>query len=125
MLAFAYPVRVITMFVFIGTFMVLSIVYFTTYLSKGVTLKDCKGTKLDNNWIKCLMWLLSGCLANFLFVFALLYSLVIGRASVVSSTPLAILSLLPLILISIAAWLLRSTMLSNNPDPHENYIELQ
>ena len=50
----------------------------------------------------------------FLFIFALLYSLVIGRASVVSSAPLAVLSLLPSILLSIAAWIMRSTLLENN-----------
>ena len=38
----------------------------------------------------------------------------IGRASVVSSAPLAILSLLPSILLSIAAWVIRSTLLENN-----------
>ena len=52
----------------------------------------------------------------FLFVFALLYSLVIGRASVVSSAPLAVLSLLPSVLISVAAWILKSTILDNNTD---------
>ena len=50
----------------------------------------------------------------FLFIFALQYSLVIGRAFVISSAPLAILSLLPSgILISIAAWVMKSTMLNN------------
>ncbi|MCG8621991.1 MAG: hypothetical protein MJE68_08365, partial [Proteobacteria bacterium] len=49
----------------------------------------------------------------FLLIFALLYSLVIGRASVVSSAPLALLSLLPSILISIAAWVMKSTILKN------------
>ena len=52
----------------------------------------------------------------FLFVFALLYSLVIGRASVVSSAPLAVLSLLPSVLISVAAWFLKSTIMDNNTD---------
>ena len=49
----------------------------------------------------------------FFFIFALLYSLVIGRASVVSSAPLAVLSLLPSMLMSIVAWVMKSTMLNN------------
>ena len=56
----------------------------------------------------------------FLFIFALLYSLVIGRASVVSSAPLAVLSLLPSILISIAAWVMKSTMLNNGNERNED-----
>ena len=44
-----YPVRVITTCVFLATFMMLSVVYITTYISKGVTLKDCKGTRLDSS----------------------------------------------------------------------------
>lgn len=40
-------------------------------------------------------------LYSFLFVFGLLYSLIIGKASVVSSAPLALLSFLPLILVSV------------------------
>ena len=51
----------------------------------------------------------------FLFVFGLLYSLIIGRASVVSSAPLAVLSLLPSILISIAAWIIKKTLLDDKP----------
>jgi hypothetical protein len=39
-LAFAYPTRVITIFAFIITFLILSIVYLTTYIKKGVTLKS-------------------------------------------------------------------------------------
>ena len=115
-LAFAYPVRVITVFVFIATFMILSVVYITTYISKGVTLKDFKGTRLDSIWIKIFVWSLIAInlVYFFLFIFALLYSLVIGRASVVSSAPLAILSLLPSILISIAAWLMRSTLMTHD-----------
>ena len=50
----------------------------------------------------------------FIFVFALLYSLVIGRASVVNSAPLALLSLLPSVLISIAAWGMKSTLLNSD-----------
>ena len=56
----------------------------------------------------------------FLFIFALLYSLVIGRASVISSAPLAILSLLPSILISIAAWVMKSTLLNNDNERNED-----
>ena len=110
-LAFAYPTRVITMFAFIATFLVLSIVYLTTYIKKGVTLKSLK----DVRFIKiifCIVLMIL-LLYFFLFIFALLYSLVIGRASVVSSAPLAVLSLLPSILTSIAAWVMKSTMLNN------------
>ena len=124
-LAFAYPVRVITVFVFVATFMILSIVYITTYVSKGVTMKDCKGTKLGSIWINIMIWALMSInlLYFFFLIFALLYSLVIGRASVVSSAPLAILSLLPSILISITAWLLRSTMLTNNTESSDSEDE--
>ena len=110
-LAFAYPTRVITMFAFIATFLVLSIVYLTTYIKKGVTLKRLK----DVRFIKIIFCIILMILLLyfFLFIFALLYSLVIGRASVVSSAPLAVLSLLPSILISVAAWVMKSTMLNN------------
>lgn len=113
-LAFAYPTRIITSFTFIFAFMVLSVVYITTYvkyvygsMSKW---KNCKGRyKLLISSLSLTIVLLY----FFLFIFALLYSLVIGRASVVSSAPLAVLSLLPTILISIAAWIMKSTMLKN------------
>ena len=55
-----------------------------------------------------------------MLIFALLYALVIGRASVVSSAPLALLSLLPSILISIAAWVMKSTMLKNDNDANNH-----
>ena len=113
-LAFAYPTRVITIFTFVATFLVLSIVYLTTYIKKGVTLKACKDVKFMKV-IFCII-LMVLLLYFFLFVFALLYSLVIGRASVVSSAPLAVLSLLPSILISIAAWVMKSTMLNKEND---------
>ena len=41
-LAFAYPTRIITIFAFMATFLVLSIVYLTTYIKKGITLKFLK-----------------------------------------------------------------------------------
>ena len=110
-LAFAYPTRVITIFAFIATFLVLSIVYLTTYIKKGVNLKQLKDVKYVGI-IYCIVLMIL-LLYFFLFIFALLYSLVIGRASVVSSAPLAVLSLLPSILISVAAWILKSTMLNN------------
>ena len=110
-LAFAYPTRVITIFAFIATFLVLSIVYLTTYIKKGVTLKCLKNVRYIKIIFCIILMILL--LYFFLFIFALLYSLVIGRASVVSSAPLAVLSLLPSILISIAAWIMKSTMLNN------------
>ena len=125
-LAFAYPTRVITVFVFIATFTLLSIVYLTTYMQKGVTMKSCgtvntRGDERDRNccnhtFVKFLAWcvLTVTLIYFFLFIFSLLYALVIGRASVVSSAPLAVLSLLPSILISIAAWIMKSTLLEDN-----------
>ena len=111
-LAFAYPTRVITIFAFIGTFLVLSIVYLTTYIKKGVNLKSFKDVRFIKDIIFSIILMILF-LYFFLFIFALLYALVIGRASVVSSAPLAVLSLLPSILISIAAWVMKSTMLNN------------
>ena len=56
----------------------------------------------------------------FLFVFGLLYSLIIGKASVVSSAPLALLSLLPSILVSAMAWIIKITVFDNgNHEQHE------
>ena len=126
-LAFAYPTRVITIFVFTATFMILSVVYLTTYMNKGLTLKICD--KFCHNRCQVLLKSVVWCVMSlfliyfFLFVFALLYSLVIGKASVVSSAPLAILSLLPSIIISIAAWLLKSTMLENNNNTEDEAVE--
>ena len=116
-LAFAYPIRTLTIFAFVSAFMVLSIIYLTTYIKKGVTLKGCEN-KCSNLCLKVSMWiiLVVTLVYFFLFVFALLYSLVIGRASVVSSAPLAVLSLLPSVLISVAAWILKSTIMDNNTD---------
>ena len=99
------------MFAFITTFLVLSIVYLTTYIKKGVTLKSLKDVRFIKITFCIILTILL--LYFFLFIFALLYSLVIGRASVVNSAPLALLSLLPSILISIAAWVMKSTMLNN------------
>ena len=45
------------------------------------------------------------------------------RASVASSAPLAILSLLPSILISVAAWTLKSTFLENTDDQSDGQPE--
>ena len=120
-LAFAYPTRVITIFAFMATFLVLSIVYLTTYLKKNLILKICGhsiiGFKKDIFSIILIILLLY----FFMLIFALLYSLVIGRASVVSSAPLALLSLLPSILISIAAWVMKSTiMLKSNNDTNNH-----
>ena len=96
-----------------ATFLVSSIVYLTTYLKKDLTLKifdqDITGFTKDIFSIILIISLPY----FFLLIFALLYSLVIGRASVVSSAPLALLSLLPSILISIAAWVMKSTILKN------------
>ena len=115
-LAFAYPTRVITIFAFMATFLVSSIVYLTTYLKKDLTLKifdqDITGFTKDIFSIILIISLPY----FFLLIFALLYSLVIGRASVVSSAPLALLSLLPSILISIAVWAMKSTVLKNDND---------
>ena len=127
-LAFAYPTRVITVFTFVATFTLLSIVYLTAYMQIGVTIKSCGTTNTGGNeedrncckhpFIKFLAWcvLTITLIYYFLFIFSLLYALVIGRASVVSSAPLAILSLLPSILISIAAWIIKSTLLDDNSE---------
>ena len=126
-LAFAYPTRVITIFAFIATFLVLSIVYLTTYIKKGVTLKSLKDVRFIKIVFCIILMILL--LYFFLFIFALLYSLVIGRASVVSSAPLALLSLLPSILISIAAWVMKSTMLNSDngkittDESHGEYVD--
>ena len=125
-LAFAYPIRVISVFVFMATFMILFTVYVITYLTRKVKLFSCAQsfedkfgcskqrlhsvTKLVVGFLITLMFLYF-----FLFVFGLLYSLIIGRASVVSSAPLAVLSLLPSILISIAAWIIKKTLLDDKP----------
>ena len=121
-LAFAYPTRVITIFVFTATFMILSVVYLTTYMNKGLKVCDKHD---DDQKLKPVVWCVMSLflIYFFLFVFALLYSLVIGKASVVSSAPLAILSLLPSIIISIAAWLLKSTMLENNNNTEDEAVE--
>ena len=111
-LAFAYPTRIITIFTFVFAFMVLSVVYITTYI------KHIQHTNIVK--VICYSFLLTIVLLYFfLFIFALLYSLVIGRASVVSSAPLAVLSLLPTILISVAAWLMKSTLLKNTKSDNE------
>ena len=118
-LAFAYPTRVITIFTFTGTFLILSTVYLTTFIRKGFNMKGINDAMKNRYYARCIKILYSTVLMIlllyfFLFIFALLYSLVIGRASVVSSAPLALLSLLLSILISLAAWVMKSTMLNND-----------
>ena len=117
-LAFAYPTRVITIFTFVATFMVLSVVCLTTYIQNGAP--HISEDKWKNAACKIFIWCTLPLIQVyfFLFIFALLYLLVIGRASVVSSAPLAVLSLLPSILISIAAWIIKSTLLVSNE--HDN-----
>ena len=112
-LAFAYPTRVITVFTFVATFMILSVVCLTTYIQNGAP--HISNNKWKNAAWKFFIWCTLTLLQVyfFLFIFAVLYSLVIGRASVISSAPLAVLSLLPSILISIAAWIMKSTFLPN------------
>ena len=123
-LAFAYPTRILTIFTFVATFMVLSIVYLTTFIKKGVKAKpfitDDKSDKqkLANIIFGCVS--IASLIYFFLFVFALLYLLVIGRASVVSSVPLAILSFLPSILLSLVTWVMKSTMLKTIEENHES-----
>jgi hypothetical protein len=119
-LAFAYPIRVISVFIFMFTFMILFTVYVITYLTVTREVKRPQWfenkerlysiTKVAVGLLITLMFLYF-----FLFVFGLLYSLIIGRASVVSSAPLAVLSLLPSILISIAAWIIKKTLLDEKP----------
>ena len=72
-LAFAYPTRIITIFTFIVTFLILSIVYLTTYIKKGITLKSLKDFKFIKI-ITCiiLMILLLYFLFSFLHSFTLL-----------------------------------------------------
>ena len=96
-LAFAYPIRILTLFTFISTFMILAVVYLTTFLKKGVTLKTCQRNE-DHRYhpfIKCLVWLvlISTLMYFYLLIFAIFYALIFGRASVISSAPLAVLSL--------------------------------
>ena len=126
-LAFAYPIKVIAIFAFMATFLVLSIVYLTTYIKKGVTLKifrDKSSAIIYSTKVILSIILTVLLLYFFLLIFALLYSLVIGRASVVDSAPLTLLSLLPSILISIAAWVMKSTMLRSDNDTN-NHGETQ
>ena len=115
-LAFAYPIRLISIFTFMLAFMALSTVCITTYVKFIQKLDDkYKGRKRAHKVSKlcysiCLTVVL---ICFFLFIFALLYSLIIGRASVATSAPLAVLSLLPSILISLAAWVIKSTLLTH------------
>lgn len=125
-LAFAYPTRIITIFAFVFAFMVLSIVYLTTYIKHVHSSIQRWGKKWKKGVAKlvCFSSLLTIVLLYFfLFIFALLYSLVIGRASVVSSAPLAVLSLLPSILISVAAWIMKSTMLKNTKSDKQEDVD--
>ena len=133
-LAFAYPIMIITIFVFVATFMILSTVYLITYLKRDEDDGHAKQTNVSFGCINCVksndfctkhrgyIKFSIGCVFTvalsyfFLFVFALLYSLVIGRASVVNSAPLAILSLLPSLLISTAAWVMKTTIFENIPN---------
>ena len=132
-LAFAYPIRVISIFVFMATFMVLSTVSVITYLRRKVKLLPCVEWLEDKSNGKCTQQTLhlitkiivGSCITLiflyfFLFVFGLLYSLIIGKASVVSSAPLALLSLLPSILVSAMAWIIKKTVLDNGSESDEN-----
>ena len=131
-LAFAYPIRVISIFVFMATFMVLFTVCVITYLKRDVKLFPCaewvkekSDKKFKREGLHVATKFVIGCfialnfLYFFLFVFGLLYSLIIGRASVVSSAPLALLSLLPSILVSAMAWIIKKTVLDDKAESNE------
>ena len=128
-LAFAYPIRVISIFVFMATFMVLFTVSVITYLKRQVELFPCAkklGNKNKQEKLHLICKIVVGIFITlnflyfFLFVFGLLYSLIIGKASVVSSAPLALLSLLPSILLSAIAWIIKKTVLDDKNESNEN-----
>ena len=75
-IAFAYPTRIITIFVLGLTFMFFSIVYLTTYLKKGVTLKVLGDQHPSTNvFMHGFIWFIIAVtlIYFFLFIFALLY----------------------------------------------------
>ena len=131
-LAFAYPIRVISIFVFMATFMVLFTVSVITYLKRKVKLFPCAvwlEKKSKNKYKQDKLHLITKVVVGifitlnflyfFLFVFGLLYSLIIGKASVVSSAPLALLSLLPSILVSAMAWVIKKSVLDDGKKTDE------
>ena len=136
-LAFAYPVRVISIFVFMATFMVLSTVSVITYLRRQVKFPwaDKLVKKTDNRCTERALHLITKVIVGgfitanflyfFLFVFGLLYSLIIGKASVVSSAPLALLSLLPSILVSAMAWIIKKTVFDNGKESDEELKKIK
>lgn len=112
-----------------ATFMVLSTVSVITYLRRKVQLSPYVEWLEDKSNKKCTQQTLHLItkvfvggfitlifLYFFLFVFGLLYSLIIGKASVVSSAPLALLSLLPSILVSAMAWIIKKTVLDDGSE---------
>ena len=126
-LAFAYPVRVISIYIFMATFMVLFVLSVITYLKREVNFLPLKKPE-NNSKLHSRIKVFVGCfialnfLYFFLFIFGLLYSLIIGKASVVSSAPLALLSLLPSILISAMAWIIKRTILDDNENENNEQL---
>ena len=112
-----------------ATFMVLFTVSVITYLKRQVELFPCAkklGNKNKQEKLHLICKIVVGIFITlnflyfFLFVFGLLYSLIIGKASVVSSAPLALLSLLPSILLSAIAWIIKKTVLDDKNESNEN-----
>ena len=84
------------------------------YVSNTVSHKE------SNNYCIRAMLFTNTCI----FVFATLYSLVIGSASVVSSVPLAILSLAPSIILSLIAFVIIKTILIIAKKEDETELEI-
>ena len=104
-LAFAYPTKIISMILFMIAFMVSFTAFAIIFAHKIGLKKDTKG-KFKSTVIGMIFMVFL--LYFFGILVALTYALVVGKASVVSSAPLAILSILPSLIIGSILWVLKN-----------------
>ena len=92
-----------------------------------ICLKDDAGE--DNTRKKAIIFCVIGCLflVSLLYYFGvlavLLYTLVIGKASVISSAPLALLSILPSLIIGGVVWVLKNVILRSSMNSDYGQIQ--
>ena len=116
-LAFAYPTKIISMIIFMIAFIV-SFTAFAIIFVHNISLKQDTKTKFKSSFVGVFFM-------GFLFYYfgvlvALTYALVVGKASVVSSAPLAALSILPSLIIGSIVWVLKNVVFGKSDNAADN-----
>lgn len=130
LLLLVYPTPVIAIAVYFIAFIFIASV--TTSLCILVCKQIIKEERLDKNRVYSytvvvitVLSLLSIVVASFVATFILVYALVLGQASVLTTGPYAVLSLIPPATITIASWTLKSKVLGGKVQDKDTDSENQ